>query len=425
MNKNFVLKGNICYSEKEEKIKILENQYLVCAEGKSRGIFQEIPEEYKNFPIKDYNDSIIIPGLIDLHIHAPQYSFRGFGMDLELLEWLETNTFPEEAKFIDLNYADKAYDIFVEDLKNSFTTRACIFGTLHKEATLLLMDKLEKSGLAAAVGKVNMDRNSPEYLIENSYTDSLETTVEWLENVKNKNYENILPILTPRFTPSCTNELMEGLKKIQEEYKLPMQSHLSENPNEIKWVKELCSWADIYAEAYEKFQLFGGEYKTIMAHCVYSNKKEINLMKKKGVFIAHCPESNVNLSSGIAPVRQFLNEGLHVGLGSDVAAGSNLNLFYAMTQAIQVSKLYWRLKDNSLKPLGIDEVFYMATKGGGKFFGKVGSFEKGFEFDAVILDDSRLKYPQELNTRKRLERMIYLADDREIKAKYVKGKQIL
>lgn len=424
MRENFILKGNICYSENKDKIEVFENSYLVCKEGKSMGVFKEIPVEYEEYEVRDYTDKIIIPGMTDLHLHAPQYSFRSLGMDLELLEWLETNTFPEESKFKDLQYANRAYEIFTKDLKRSTTTRACIFATIHKEATLLLMDKLEVSGMVTMVGKVNMDRNSPEILKERT-EESAMSTMEWLEEVEKREYQNTYPILTPRFIPSCTDELMEKLKEIQIKYNLPMQSHLSENPNEIKWVKELCPWSEVYGDAYKKFGLFGNECKSIMAHCVYSDEKEMKLMKERGVFVAHCPESNTNLSSGIAPVRKFLENSLEIGLGSDIAGGTNLNLFYAMTQGIQVSKLYWRLVDNSCKPLTVEEVFYLATKGGGKFFGKVGSFEKDYEFDAVVLDDERLEYPQELDIKSRLERMIYLADDREIKTKYVRGKQII
>lgn len=423
MKEKFILKGNICYSENKDRIEIFENSYLICKEGKSMGVFKEIPMEYKEYEVRDYTGKIIIPGMTDLHLHASQYSFRSLGMDLELLEWLETNTFPEEAKFKDLEYAKKAYEIFIKDLKKSTTTRACIFATIHKEATLILMDKLEASGMVTMVGKVNMDRNSPDILKEKT-EESVESTVEWLEKIKKKKYQNTYPILTPRFTPSCTDELMEKLKRIQIKYNLPMQSHLSENPNEIKWVKELCPWSKGYGDTYKKFGLFGNECKSIMAHCVYSDEKEMRLMKERGVFIAHCPESNTNLSSGIAPIRKFLDNGLEIGLGSDIAGGTNLNLFYAMIQGIQVSKLYWRLIDNSCKPLTVEEVFYLATKGGGKFFGKVGSFEKDYEFDAIVLDDEKLEYPHELDVKSRLERMIYLADDREIKSKYVRGKQI-
>ena len=286
------------------------------------------------------------------------------------------------------------------------------------------MDKLEETGLVTMVGKVNKDRNSPDYLREESYQISAKETVKWLSQVENKKYHNTYPILTPRFTPSCTDALMNELNKIQKKYNLPLQSHLSENPSEGEWVKTLCPWAEVYADAYAGFELFGKECPTIMAHCVYSDEKEIKMIKDRGVFVAHCPESNTNLSSGVAPIRRYLNEGIRVGLGSDAAAGSTENIFMAMTQAIQASKLRWRLLDSSLQPLTIEEVFYLATKGGGEFFGRVGSFEAGYEFDAVVLDDSRLEYPGELDVKKRLERLIYLSDDREIKAQYVRGNKI-
>ena len=211
---------------------------------------------------------------------------------------------------------------------------------------------------------------------------------------------------------------------VQVRYELPVQSHLSENPGEIAWVKELCPWSEFYGDAYDVFGLFGVDSKTVMAHCVYSSEAEIERIKENGVYIAHCPESNINLSSGIAPIRRYLDEGIHVGLGSDVAAGSTENMFTAMAYAIQASKLYWRLKDDTKKPLTAQEAFYLATKGGGEFFGKVGSFEEGYEMDAVVLDDSRLEHPQELGIKERLERMIYFAGDREVCAKYVKGKKI-
>lgn len=419
----FILRGNIVYSKDQNELNICEHGYLVCREGKVEGVYQTLPFRLGGNPIHDHGDCLIIPGLVDLHIHAPQYSFRGLGMDMELLEWLDTNTFPEEAKYESPEYARKAYQIFTDNMRKSATTRACIFGTVHREATLLLMDLMEKTGLDTMIGKVNMDRNCPDYIIEET-EESAGETLEWIRDVLHRKYKNTRPILTPRFTPSCTDELMEELKKLQMRYGLPLQSHLSENPGEIAWVKELCPWAEFYGDAYDRFGLFGADCPTVMAHCVYSGEQEIERMKENGVFIAHCPESNMNVSSGIAPVRTFLERGLHVGIGSDVAGGSTENLFRAMAHAVQSSKLRWRLTDDSLEALTAEEVFYMATKGGGAFFGKVGSFEKGYEFDAVVLDDSRLKHPQPLDVRNRLERMIYLADEREIRAKYVKGKEI-
>lgn len=419
-----VLKGNIIYSKSLAELEVCENGYLVYQDGVVKGVYPELPEEYKDEDVEDYGDKLIIPGLVDLHVHAPQYAFRGLGMDMELLDWLETNTFPEEAKMKDLYYAREAYKIFVDNLKKSATTRACIFATVHRPATNLLMSMLESSGLATMVGKVNMDRNCPDYLKEEDSEWSAWETVEWIKDVKHSKFKNTQPILTPRFIPSCTDELMDKIKMVQMRYELPVQSHLSENPGEIEWVKELCPWSEFYGDAYDVFGLFGVDCKTVMAHCVYSSDAEIERIKENGVYVAHCPESNINLSSGIAPIRRYLDEGIHVGLGSDVAAGSTENMFTAMAYAIQASKMYWRLKDDTKKPLTAEEVFYLATKGGGEFFGKVGSFEEGYEMDAVILDDSRLEHPQEMTVKQRLERMIYFSDDREISAKYVKGKKI-
>lgn len=418
-----ILKGNLIYTKDQKEFTICEHGYLVCADGKVEGVYQTLPFRLGGSEIRDYGECLIIPGMTDLHTHAPQYAFRGMGMDMELLKWLEANTFPEESKYADTGYAKRAYGIFVDNLRKSTATRACIFATVHRPATLLLMDMLEKSGLDTMVGKVNMDRNCPDTICEGT-EESIAETERWIREVLDRKYENTYPILTPRFIPSCTDGLLVALKKIQMNYGLPLQSHLSENPGEVTWVKELCPWSEFYGDAYDRAGLFGREYPAVMAHCVYSGDEEIARMKENGVFIAHCPESNMNVSSGIAPVRKFMDSGLHVGLGSDVAAGSTENLFRAMAYAIQASKLNWRLREDCPDILTTEEAFYMATKGGGSFFGKTGSFEPGYDFDAVILDDSRLEHPQMLDIRSRLERMLYLADEREVQAKYVKGKEI-
>lgn len=420
---NYVLKGNICYSRNKNELNVLEHGYLVCEDGKSAGVYETLPGQYQDYEVKDYGDRIIIPGMTDLHVHAPQYTFRGLNMDLELLEWLNTNTFPEEAKYQNLEYADQAYEIFVDDLKKSATTRACIFGTIHVNGTLCLMDKLEKSGLYTMVGKINMDRNAPEYLVEENARKSVEDTIRWIAESK-KRFSHTQPILTPRFIPSCTDELMQKLGELQKETGLAVQSHLSENQGEIAWVKELCPSSKFYGDAYDQFGLFGGDCRTIMAHCVSSSEEEIKRMKEKGVFIAHCPASNANLSSGVAPVRRYLEEGLNMGLGSDIAGGTSLSIFEAMGDAVKCLKLRWRMSDETLVPLTFEEVFYLGTMGGGAFFGKVGSFEKGYALDAVVLDDSNLRHPQKLTVKERLERMVYLSDDRNVVGKYVEGIQL-
>ena len=420
-----ILHGDIVYTSNPSQFDLYEDGYLVTDDDKVIGVYSSLPKEYQNELIEDYKGKLIIPGLIDLHVHAPQYTYRGLGMDLELIEWLNVNTFPEESKYKDNEYALKAYSIFTDDLLHSSTTRACIFATVHKEATLLLMDKLEETKLITKVGKVNMDRNCPDYIKESSDNSYLDT-LSWVEECNNRNYSFTSPILTPRFIPSCTDEILDKLKEIQVKYHLPVQSHLSENLSEIEWVKELCPSARNYGEAYALHALFGGEdCPTLMAHCIYSNDEELALMKKNGVYIVHCPESNINVRSGIAPIRKYLDEGFNVGLGSDIAAGTTLNMFKAVEETIKASKMRWRILDQNYKWLSEQEGFYLATKGGGKFFGKVGSFEKDYEFDAVVIDDSRIRHANKLSLKNRIITAIYLSDERDIVAKYVKGNKVL
>ena len=421
--KIIILKGNILHSITKDKIEVLEQHFLISEDGKVIGIFDELPSKYVEQSVVDYGTKLIIPGLIDLHIHAPQYAFRGLNMDLELIPWLNQNTFVEEMKYHDEEYATKAYEMFVNDLVNGATTRANIFATIHNPSTMILMGMLEKSGLLTFVGKVNMDRNAPDDLCEDSAKKSLEDTRKWLDDCAKFQYTK--PILTPRFIPSCSNELMEGLAKIQSSDKLPVQSHLSENKAEVEWVRQLHPETSSYGGAYDKYGLFGGENcPTVMAHCVYCTDEEIELMKTNQVFVAHCSNSNTNLSSGIAPVKKYLEEGLKVGLGSDVAGGFSASMFRVMSDTIQTSKLYWRLIDENYAPLHLEEAFFLATKGGGEFFGKVGCFDEGYEFDALVLDDADLPCPYELNPLQRLERIMYLGTYNNIVAKYVQGNQV-
>lgn len=424
MNTAFVLKGDLCFSESLTNMKTIQDGYLVCENGKCLGCFDKLPETYASLPLRDYSGLLIFPGLVDLHIHAPQFSFRGTAMDLELIDWLNRYTFPEEAKFSDLAYAEKAYGYFADAMRRSATTRACIFGTRHREATVLLMEKMEQSGLVSYVGKINMDRESIPELQEKSALDSAFNTFGWINDVAGR-FRRTFPILTPRFIPSCSDELMEELKEIQRAYDLPLQSHLSENPGEVEWVKELCPASLFYGDAYDRWGLFGGEVKTVMAHCIYSTEEEIELMRRRGVFVAHCPTSNMNLSSGIAPIRKYLELGIPVGLGSDVAGGDTESMFRAITDTVMASKMYWRIVDESKKPLKFAEAFALATIGGGAFFGKVGSFKPGYDFDAVVLDDRSVPCPYEQTVEERMERAAYLAMDLTgIRAKFVCGEEV-
>ena len=420
MEQTFALKGNIIYTPACGQMELKPESYLVCEKGVVAGVFSALPEQYAAIPIEDYGDRLILPGLVDLHVHASQYAYRGLGMDMELLDWLEYNAFPEESRFADLTYARRAYEIFVKQLSSSATTRACIFATLHRGATYLLMELLEQAGQPCFVGKVNMDRNSPDILRETT-EESLSETRRWLEECSD--FHLVQPILTPRFTPSCTDELMEGLGQLHQEFGVPMQSHLSENRSEIQWVAELCPDTRFYGESYARAGLFGKSCPTVMAHCVWSGDEERRLIKENGVFIAHCSQSNINVSSGIAPIRTFLREEQRVGLGSDIAGGAHLSIFRAMTDAIQCSKLRWRLVDQDSPALTLAEALYLATKGGGAFFGKVGSFEPGYEFDAIVMDDANLPTTRDCTLEERLERVVYLSDGRPF-SKYAAGKRL-
>lgn len=431
MKNGFVIKGNICQTKNPRELDLNEGAFAVCVDGVSKGVFDNLPEEYADLPLYDYGDALVFPGMIDLHVHAPQYSFRGMCMDLELMDWLNQYTFPEEEKYEDIEYAEKAYGIFVDALKNGATTRSCIFATRHRYATELLMKLMEESGLVSYVGKVNMDREASEALVEESADISAYTTFAWINAVKDR-FNNTKPILTPRFIPCCTDRLMEELREIQMAYGIPVQSHLSESMGEIDFVKALRPNNAFYGDVYNEYDLFGKnddintDVKTVMAHCVWSTDEEVELMRKNGVFVAHCPASNMNLTSGIAPIRKYLDLGLNIGLGTDVAGGHSDSIFRAITDAIQVSKMYFRLVNESYKPLVFSEAFYLATKGGGAFFGKVGSFEDGYEFDAVIMNDGVFPHPQSLNLAQRMERAVYLGlDEKNITAKYVAGRKII
>jgi guanine deaminase len=441
---SFFLKGDVCWNSSPGTLETAENSLLLCSNGKSGGVFKNAPKEYINLPVKDYTGSLIMPGLTDLHIHAPQFAYMALGMDMELLEWLNKITFPEEAKYRDPEYAREAYGRFIDNIKKGPGTRLCVFATIHVPSTLLLMDLLEESGLISYTGKVSMDRNCPEYLKEDN---ALSETSGWLDAYfKRQNegqYKNTAPIISPRFIPSCTGGLLNGLSMIQRKNGLPLQSHLSENRKEVEWVKELCPESENYAAAYADAGLLEGP--AIMAHCVWSGEREMEILEGKGVYIAHCPQSNMNLSSGIAPVRRFLERGIPLGLGSDVAGGAGTSIFRAMTDAIQVSKLRQALIAPEEKALTLEEAFYMGTAGGGAFFGKLdrshvnpmeqktvgfefgpaGSFEPGWDFDALVIDDSSLRCPSAQSIRGRLERVVYLSDNRQIAAKYVRGKKLI
>jgi guanine deaminase len=429
MDAVFGIRGVFAHTPVFEKFEFVENGVLVCEKGRVAGLFKELPERFRNIPITDYSGKIIIPGMCDIHIHAPQYGFRGLGKNREdpASNWFYSYAFPEESRYRDLEYARKAYSRLIDDLKKTSTTRLCFFATIHRPSTELLMEMLDQAGFAAFVGKVNMDRNSVEGLIETT-AESIEETIRWLDETSGR-YPLVKPIITPRYTPSCTDECSAALGKIAAERKLPVQSHLCEDLPEMRWVRGLAPDCSCYAEAYDRFGLFGSAETAVMAHCVFPTEEDFALMRRRNVLVAHCPSSNLSESGMPAPVMNYLRAGIKVGLGSDSAGAYSLFLNRVIQDALYASRNYWAVNIQKGNAEAVEEflslanAFYLATRGGGALWGS-GGFEDAMPFDAVVWDDSRLADFIPRSTYERVERLIALSDDRDVAAKYIEGKLI-
>ncbi len=418
-----IYRANIIHTPTPGRLEIIEHGYIVVkSNGFIEGVYKDLPSDLDwRRQVMDFGDKLLIPAFNDLHVHAPQYRNLGLALDLELLPWLNTYTFPEETKYADPEYAKRLYRRFVHELWMQGTMRSAVFGTIHPESTRILADLFIQAGMGAYVGIVGMNRNAPETL--RNTTDELMDGMRMLKAHLDEHGNGLVrSIITPRFVPSCSDKMLTALGEYARETGLPVQSHLSENRSEIDWVKELEPEATCYGDAYNKYGLFG-QMPTLMAHCCYTDGEEMELMKQNGVFVVHCPTSNSNLSSGMAPIRKFLNAGINVALGTDISAGHHMSMLRVMQYAIQVSKLNYAQTHGEMPFLSLSEVFYLATKGGGSFFGKVGAFEPGYEFDALLIDDRYLNFDN-YTLPQRLERYIYLGDDRDIKRRYCRGIEI-
>ena len=415
-----ILKGNIVSAPALGELEITEHGYLVAENGVITGVFSTLPERWAGAPVEDWGDALILQSFADLHLHAPQYPMLGTGMDLQLLDWLNTYTFPTEARFADPDYAREVYRQLAAELISGGNTRVCMFSSLHTDATLVLMEELEKAGVTGYVGKVNMDRNSAPGLLQETTEESKAETLRWLEACGDFKY--IKPMLTPRFIPSCSDEIMAFLGETARERGLPTQSHLSENPKEIAWVKDLHPDCERYWEAYAKFGLW--DDRTLMAHCVWSDEVERSAMKEAGVTVVHCADSNQNVCSGVAPVRVMLNEGLKVALGSDIAGGDHLNMFDVVASAIRASKAR-HLMDNWETPfLTVPEGWYLGTSAGAAYFGEAPGFAPGNPLHAIVLEDDRLPQAHPLTPAERLERCVYRRQPGAVRAVWSAGRKV-
>lgn len=413
-------KANIIFTPNKDRFEIVEHGYVGVDNGIVVGVSSHADAFGKEAEeVIDYGDRLLIPAMNDMHIHASQYRNQGIAMDKRLMQWLSNYTFPEEAKYSDTHYAEHMYSRLVRDLWRFGTMRTVTFATIHLNSTRKLMQLFSEAGMGALVGKVDMDCNAIDALhetVEDAVADNEVLIAEW-----NDPNGLVRPIITPRFIPTCSSAMLRACGDLAQRYQLPVQSHLSENINEIASVRMVEPESRFYGDAYDRYGLFG-QTPTIMAHCVYTAGDELELMTRRNVMVAHCPTSNLNLTTHIAPIRTFLDCGVKVGLGSDISGGHDLSIMRMMVYAIQVSKMY-NLRDKSKHFLTLSEAFWLATKSGGSFFGKVGSFEPGYEFDALVIDDSALNHDN-YSLLHRLERFIYLGDDRHIAVRFCRGHEI-
>ena len=416
-----IIKGTIVSAPAPGQLDITEPGYLVAEDGVIRGVYGTLPAEYTGAAVEDFGDCLVLQTFADLHLHAPQYPMVGTGMDLTLLDWLNTYTFPAEARFADPDYARKVYRQLSAELIANGTTRVAMFSSLHTDATLILMEELERAGVTGYAGKVNMDRNGLPGKLQETTEESVRETLRWLDAC---HFEHIKPILTPRFTPSCTDELMGQLGRIAEERGLYVQSHLSESTNEIAWVKELHPECSQYWETYDKYGLWKDH--TLMAHCVWSDERERAAIRDAGVVVVHCGDSNVNICSGICPVRRMVNEGLWVTLGSDIAGGAQLPMYKVITMSIRTSKARRVTDEQHPEFLTVAEGYYLGTTSGHKYFGAGEGFTVGDKLHAVVIDDG--DFPEAahpLNVEERFERAIYMTHRHNIVSVWSDGREVV
>lgn len=379
-------------------------------------------------PLLDFGRALLIPSFCDMHLHAPQHAQLGVGMDLELLEWLNRITFPNEASYADLAHARRAYARFAASLVREGTLSCSVYGTVHADATLILADELKKAGVRAWVGKVSMSRLAPPELIETeeqaiSEIERFIAAPVWDGQTR--------PVVTPRFAISCTMPLMRRLSGIALRHGLPVQSHLSENADELAVVGELFPDISPYWRVYEAAGLFGGT-PTLMAHCIHVGPDARRAMRENGVTAVHCPSSNVNLSSGVMDATGMLDDGVPMALGSDIGGGSPLSMPRTILEAMHASRIRRMFVPGS-RAMTFEEAFWLATKAGGDVFGDTGCFLPGRRFDALAIDDASLvcdASPEreapwwEEDPSVRLQRWVYAGDDRQIAARFSAGRRL-
>ena len=383
------------------------------------------------------NGQYLLPGLVDLHVHAPQWPQLGKALHLPLYDWLRECTFPLEARYQDLDFANRSYRSLVDNLLANGTTTAAYFGTIHVEATKLLADIVHEKGQRAVVGKVAMDNpdQCPDYYRDASTTAGLDASralIEYVSALGNGEDRRLYAAVTPRFIPSCTDRMLIELGRMASEYGCHVQTHCSESDWEHAYVLERHGMKD--TDSLDRFGLLTD--KTILAHSILIDEEDMMTIRQRQSGIAHCPLSNLYFSHAVFPARKALNAGLKVGLGTDISGGPSPSIVHNCQQAINVSRALedgvdpTRAAEERGTPasrLDFREVFWMATTGGAKVLGlKTGRFEPGFAFDAIVVDtcaeDSNLMCWDGMDAAEDiLQKIVNNADRHNISGVWVQG----
>ncbi|PNF20793.1 Guanine deaminase [Cryptotermes secundus] len=435
-NKPFIIVGPIVHSEEITKLKVFDGGLIAAVNGKIVAV-EETPKNLariqKKYSVTDgcvYHldkGQFLMPGLIDTHIHAPQYPNAGLGYDMQLLDWLKTYTFPLEKKYSDLSFAAKVYEAIVKRTLANGTTTAVYFATIHVDSTILLAKIVTHQGQRAFIGKVNMNYKTPEGYGETT-KESYQKTEDFIKQIQNMKNNLILPIITPRFALSCDMELMKKLGELASRYNVHIQTHISENQGEVAAVRGLYRDCKNYADVYDKAKLLTD--KTVLAHGVYLHDEELELLAARGSSVSHCPNSNTSLKSGLCDVRRLLNAGIKVGLGTDVSGGYSPSILDAIRNTLDVSIHISYGKGSNYAPLTYPEAFYLATLGGARAVAlddTIGNFKVGKDFDALIVNMKNLgpiDILGEYDTEALVQKFLYTGDDRNISKVYVAGRQV-
>jgi guanine deaminase len=339
----------------------------------------------------------LVPGFVDLHVHAPQWPQLGLALDLPLEEWLQAFTFPLEARFADLDYARAVYESLVDGLLANGTTTALYFASIHLAATQLLADICLRRGQRALIGRVAMDdpQQCPAYYRDASAASAEADTrafISYVHSMPGNEAALVSPVITPRFIPSCSDDLLRRLGGLARETGCHVQTHCSESDWAHGFVLDRCGMSD--TRALDGFGLLSR--RTILAHGNFVGDEDIALIKERGAGIAHCPLSNVYFSDAVFPLRRIMRQGVHVGLGSDIAGGASPSILENARHAVIASRSLESGVDPTLtrgqrrRPDSrIDAVtaFWLATAGGGIALDlPVGVFQEGYRFDAVVID---------------------------------------